>query len=41
MSRAAAWLARCLAAGMLVGASWAHADSYYVNVAGLGGEADY
>jgi hypothetical protein len=41
MSRAAAWLARCLVAGTLVGASVAHADSYYVNVAGLGGEADY
>jgi hypothetical protein len=41
MSRAAIWLARWLTAGTLLGASLAHADIYYVNVAGLGGEADY
>ena len=41
MSRAGTWLARCLAAAALVGASAAHADLYSVNIAGLGGEADY
>lgn len=30
-----------LAAAAILGTSVAHADSYYVNVAGLGGEADY
>jgi hypothetical protein len=34
-------LARVLALGTLLGASVAHADVYYVNVAGLGGEPDY
>jgi len=34
-------LARCLAFSTLLGASLAHADVYYVNVAGLGGEPDY
>jgi hypothetical protein len=41
MSRATTWLARCLASATLAGASLAHADIYFVNVAGLGGEADY
>jgi hypothetical protein len=35
------WLARGAAICTLLGASLAHADIYYVNVAGLGGEADY
>ncbi len=34
-------LARCLAFAALLGAALAHADVYYVNVAGLGGEPDY
>jgi hypothetical protein len=36
-----AWLARCVAICALAGAALAHADIYYVNVAGLGGEPDY
>ncbi len=41
MSRRTPWLAWCVAAGTLGAASLARADSYFVNVAGLGGEADY
>ncbi len=37
----ASWLPRCAALGSLLGATFAHADIYYVNVSGLGGEADY
>jgi hypothetical protein len=37
----APWLARCVAFAALSGAALAHADIYYVNVAGLGGEPDY
>jgi hypothetical protein len=36
-----AWLVRGLAICLLVVAPLAHADIYYVNVAGLGGEPDY
>jgi hypothetical protein len=36
-----AWLARGMAVSALLGACIAHADVYYVNVAGLGGEPDY
>src|SRR5580704_1245129 len=31
----------CVAFAGLIGAALAHADIYYVNVAGLGGEPDY
>lgn len=41
MSRRVIWLARSLALSTLAAAALAHADSYYVNVAGLGGEPDY
>ncbi len=41
MSRARAGLALCLAAGALMSTSLVRAEVYYVNVAGLGGEADY
>ncbi len=34
-------LARILGLGLLLGVSVAHADVYFVNVSGLGGEADY
>jgi hypothetical protein len=37
----AAWLAMCLALGGVLGAGVAHADAYFLNVAGLGGEPDY
>ena len=35
------WAARATAFAVLSGAALAHADVYYVNVAGLGGEPDY
>jgi hypothetical protein len=41
MTQASTCWARYLALAMLVGGSVAHADSYFVNVAGLGGEPDY
>jgi len=41
MSHASTCWARCLALATLVAGSVAHADSYFVNVAGLGGEPDY
>ncbi len=41
MSRAARRLVRCVAIGALACTGLARADTYYLNVAGLGGEADY
>jgi hypothetical protein len=41
MTHASIRWARCLTLAALIGGSVAHADSYFVNVAGLGGEPDY
>lgn len=41
MSRATTRWTRCLALAALLGAGGARADTYFVNVAGLGGEPDY
>lgn len=41
MNSTGAWLARGLSVLALFAAAAAHADIYYVNVAGLGGEPDY
>jgi hypothetical protein len=41
MTRAGSRWSRCLALATLIGGAAAHADSYFVNVAGLGGEPDY
>jgi hypothetical protein len=41
MTHARTRWAGCLALATLIGGAVAHADSYFVNVAGLGGEPDY